>query len=690
MSNVSEHELLSAYVDGELTAAEQARIERLLTADAAARQLVEELRALGSAIKSLPREKLGDDLGPVVLRAAERRMLARDEQRPALKGTVPFSSDEDRDSPRDENRCSPQSVWRELSWRGLLSRRALFWSGAAVVIALLLTWNENRQARPPERQVALAQKEEQVAAAPKADNGRLAAVPTAEPSTMQARGWNEELARHDVKPGVKLESSAPRPAESVATAPIAGEKVGRELDEVEARRDGNGVLRSPNEGFFFAADRKATGTPQPGKAGLPAAPPAVATNRTPAQPPAPAAGGNPSPPGTLRVPLPQGEREGAQERFAFDNSVQHKLGTDYAAGGEMKQSQAKPKTSFGGAGGLALYADPARAKAKARSSATSGRTELVKPLVVVQCNVTAEALSRHLFDDLLGSSGLVTGKAGGQGRGAGELGEKDQQSAREAPAQQAGGQRADADSKRQRALVENDKESRALRRSGDRGLVVYELSATPAQVSKLVQRLTQRPEAFADVSVSGAASAERLGGGTLMVEQQVQNMPYTGVQAQVPATPPPRGAAGPSRAPKEMDSDQPARPQNGGTLSLDIVNGPNDQPAGHRKADDRTTPLADSGGKRQQDLYGLGTTHGGNALKVAEKAKTKGAVKADKPGEAAVYRVLVMLRVVDRLPIDVQARTKAEAAKRAEQIPAASAAPAAAPRPAKSAPVEGK
>jgi hypothetical protein len=55
-------ELLSAYVDGELTASERALVEERLRTDPHAAQLVDELRALSSAIKSLPRETLGRDL----------------------------------------------------------------------------------------------------------------------------------------------------------------------------------------------------------------------------------------------------------------------------------------------------------------------------------------------------------------------------------------------------------------------------------------------------------------------------------------------------------------------------------------------------------------------------------------------------------------------------------------------------
>src|SRR6516162_1162616 len=79
MSDVSESELISAYLDGELTAEEQARAEQILAGSAEARQLLEELRAMSGTLQSLPQLKLDEDLGPRVLQVAERRMLSPQE-----------------------------------------------------------------------------------------------------------------------------------------------------------------------------------------------------------------------------------------------------------------------------------------------------------------------------------------------------------------------------------------------------------------------------------------------------------------------------------------------------------------------------------------------------------------------------------------------------------------------------------
>ena len=78
MNDVPDTELFSAYLDGELTADEQVRVEQILAASPEARQLLEELRAVGSTLQGLPQEKLDEDLSARVLEVAERRMLLPD------------------------------------------------------------------------------------------------------------------------------------------------------------------------------------------------------------------------------------------------------------------------------------------------------------------------------------------------------------------------------------------------------------------------------------------------------------------------------------------------------------------------------------------------------------------------------------------------------------------------------------
>ena len=149
MSDVSESELISAYLDGELTAEEQVRAEQILASSAEARQLLEELRALGGTLQSLPQEKLDEDLGPRVLQVAERRMLSPPEESKKAEPKKSDGSDEPSagraaaalTSRGDDATASEGFPWRELSWRGMFSPRALIWSAIVVAVAIIIRFN---------------------------------------------------------------------------------------------------------------------------------------------------------------------------------------------------------------------------------------------------------------------------------------------------------------------------------------------------------------------------------------------------------------------------------------------------------------------------------------------------------------------------------------------------------------------
>ena len=73
MSNFSSRhelndELLSAYLDDELSPEERAAVEARLADDAAGREMLHQLRAVSQAVQCLPQEIVGHDLGDAVLR----------------------------------------------------------------------------------------------------------------------------------------------------------------------------------------------------------------------------------------------------------------------------------------------------------------------------------------------------------------------------------------------------------------------------------------------------------------------------------------------------------------------------------------------------------------------------------------------------------------------------------------------
>ncbi len=115
-------EILSEYLDGELSPRRRAEVEKWLAGDAAARQLLEQLRSVGGALRALPRRKLGEDLSRRVLQAADRRILLEGLPGELASGLL---------------RPTPST---RRPFRRLMGRRALAWLAvtAAVVAAILM------------------------------------------------------------------------------------------------------------------------------------------------------------------------------------------------------------------------------------------------------------------------------------------------------------------------------------------------------------------------------------------------------------------------------------------------------------------------------------------------------------------------------------------------------------------------
>jgi anti-sigma factor RsiW len=131
MNRAWDDELLSAYVDGELSAEEKAEVEQRLADDPAARRLVEQLRTVSAGVRALPPRQLGEDLSAAVLRLAERRMLT--------------------DVPQQDLPRPIQPNWSETFRRRFLTTRALLWTGAIVAAALLLSNLQTHQQPQPQQ-----------------------------------------------------------------------------------------------------------------------------------------------------------------------------------------------------------------------------------------------------------------------------------------------------------------------------------------------------------------------------------------------------------------------------------------------------------------------------------------------------------------------------------------------------------
>lgn len=146
MSDLQENELISAYLDGELSGEERARVEQLLATNADARQLVDELRALSTTLQSLPAQKVGESLSDRVMRIAERRTLA---------GSV-VKTDEDTSADKEAHRPVRARTDWPRAFRRLAQPRTILWPAAAVAVAVVIMLSNRRGAEPQLEEVASA------------------------------------------------------------------------------------------------------------------------------------------------------------------------------------------------------------------------------------------------------------------------------------------------------------------------------------------------------------------------------------------------------------------------------------------------------------------------------------------------------------------------------------------------------
>lgn len=242
MNDLPQNELLSAYLDGELTAEEQAQVERLLAESPQARQLLDELRALGHTLQSLPQYALGEDISAQVLRAAERQMLTGGI--PGGASPVPQSLPVPR---RTADGFEPRTLRSTL--RGMLSRRALMWTAIAVVAAIFFAL-QDRQASRLAGPVALKEegRAERTVDESKdtpenrsGGNGRVPAPEEAAPALVAA----PEPAAKDDRTGIAAEGARGAVAPVSPRKMAAGAPSGDAHEEAEASRTDGLALDAP-------------------------------------------------------------------------------------------------------------------------------------------------------------------------------------------------------------------------------------------------------------------------------------------------------------------------------------------------------------------------------------------------------------------------------------------------------------
>ena len=143
MNSIPDDELLSAYLDDELSGEERARAEQLLAEQPEARQLLDDLRAIKSGFEGLPKHQLEADFAARVLRGAEREMLAGEADGlaaaiaplpPAAAREAAAAATEGMIRPAER----PASGFNAPGFNWARWRRPMVWAGAALAAGLLL------------------------------------------------------------------------------------------------------------------------------------------------------------------------------------------------------------------------------------------------------------------------------------------------------------------------------------------------------------------------------------------------------------------------------------------------------------------------------------------------------------------------------------------------------------------------
>lgn len=162
MTNNENEILISAYLDGELTAAEKSRVEQLLINDAEVRELLDELRAIRTRLQALPLHHLAPDFAQQVLDRARREVSDTAPADNIISPVHPFTpsplhgaaaSDSPSLSPvRRLTHVTKGSIKTNRRIPIFASRRSIIWSVATIAAAVVIVVTTRQNA--PDRQLA--------------------------------------------------------------------------------------------------------------------------------------------------------------------------------------------------------------------------------------------------------------------------------------------------------------------------------------------------------------------------------------------------------------------------------------------------------------------------------------------------------------------------------------------------------
>ncbi len=457
----------------------------MLATKPAARKLLEELRTLSATLKSLPRQKLGEDLSEIVLRMAERRMLTEpaDTEIEEKMGTgsaevpVPMLSE-------------PGPIYSTIL-RRLKNPRIWVWEIVIVAVAVLLVVyypnrNANLNAPQPgnaERNIAMATKPAEKQAS--SEHGGIPAAPA--PATVnQEESLGVQIVRGKQsdtsgQSGFAVSGKQPKAPDEAPASRKAGEEASKtdaswQLKVVEKTAEGKSAAAPEN----LARDRadltkkqgettgdKIAGEDMP-KTALKTAANGAPAAESPAPIPSPASGLT-----VLGQPQPGADR--AAETAIASKSL----------------AQIKP-------------AEPAEGRPAEQPKSPAASADRV---LVVRCEITPEALKNHAFDKILADNAIVW-------RETRKESQKENLDLEILPKPESIQSLLDTKTDRTAIKPEGEELSKVAReniadsKAGPVELVYVE--ASPAQIQAMLKGISAQTEAFKSISITQAIGDFRL------------------------------------------------------------------------------------------------------------------------------------------------------------------------------------